>query len=341
MIRLVDLLKEITNDSFFNDKLALSFPTIISKDIKQALQGIELWQFAWKEANFDSRSDTFKRYDDSFKGGDANNVIAIKKSDFDRAISAIKNSKMRDKFKTFMLKKPWPEILQFGRFSKFLRDTNSYDKYKTTIDNLDYFKADDITAGIWNKNKQEEFASMKVEGAYYHVSANDNLKPGDIIKPYFDSKEYLKTMLGGTSMAGKVEFAMKVIEDTLEENRPSSAPSRQKTSYVFKTIDDAVEYLHGGDRPIYAVKTVGDVYFVDMKLIDEMNYEINDYISGLDDSIADDDEERREANNENSRKEMVKKINKLAKQYWAKKASSDPVWEGLTKKNIEVIKKVK
>lgn len=336
MIRLIDLLKEVTNDNFFNDKVALSFPTVISKDIKQALQGVDLWQFAWKEANFDSRSATFKKYNNTMSGGDSNDIIAIKKADFEQTISTIKNSKMRDRFKSFLIKKPWPAILQNGYFLKFLRDANSYNEYKTTIDNIDYFKSDDITANIWNKNKQKEFSSLKVEGAYYHVSANDNLKPGDIIKPYFDSKEYLKTMLGGTSMGGRVEYAMQVIEDTLEENRPSSAPSRQKTTYIFKSIDDAVEYLHGGDRPIYAIKPLGDVYFVDMNLIDEMNHEINAYVSDVSCSIADDDEEC-----ERLHKEMLTKIEQLAKQYWAKKASADPVWEGLTKQNIEIIKKVR
>jgi len=336
MVQLMDLLKEVTDDAFFNDKVALSFPTVIAKDIKQALQGVELWNFAWKEANFDSRSDTFKKYNDSMDGGNANDVIAIKKSDFDSAALAIKNSKMRDRFKSFLVKKPWPEILQFGRFSKFLRDNNAYNKYKTTIDGIGFFKFDDVTKSIWNSNKQKEFGALKVEGAYYHVSANDNLKPGDIVKPYFDSKEYVKNMTGGSSMGGKVEFAMQVIEDTLEENRPSSAPSRQKTTYVFKTIDDAVEYLHGGDRPIYAVKALGDIYFVDMKLIDEMNHEINSYINDVSCSVADDDEEC-----EKLHKEMLSNIKQLAKQYWAKKASEDPVWEGLTKQNIEIIKKVR
>lgn len=334
MIRLKDLLKEIADDAFFNDKVALGFPTVVSKDIKQALQGIDLWQFAWKEANFDSRSDTFKRYNDTMSGGDSNDIIAIKKVDFERALSAIKNSKMRDKFKSFLIKKPWPALLQGGYFLKFLRDTNSYDKYKTTIDNVDYFKADDITANIWNKNKQKEFSSLKVEGAYYHVSANDNLKPGDIIKPYFDSKEYVKTITGGGSMGNRVEIAFKFIESILEKNRPSSAPSREKTTYVFKTIDDAIEYLHGGDRPIYAVKLLGDVYFVDMKLVDEMNHEVNSYAEDIE-LIDDKKEEDRRF------KKYISTMNKLAKQYWAKKASEDPVWEGLTKQNIEVIKKVR
>ena len=334
MVRLIDLLKEVTNDNFFNDKVALSFPTVISKDIKQALQGVDLWQFAWKEANFDSRSATFKKYNNTMSGGDSNDIIAIKKADFEQTISTIKNSKMRDRFKSFLIKKPWPAILQNGYFLKFLRDTNSYNEYKTTIDNIDYFKSDDITANIWNKNKQKEFSSLKVEGAYYHVSANDNLKPGDIIKPYFDSKEYVKTVTGGGSMGNRVETAFKFIESILEENRPSSAPSREKTTYVFKTIDDAVEYLHGGDRPIYAVKPLGDVYFVDMRLVDEMNHEVNSYAEDIELIDNKKEEDRRF-------KEYKSIMNRLAKQYWAKKASADPVWEGLTKQNIEVIKKVR
>ena len=334
MIRLKDLLKEVTDDTFFNDKVALRFPAVVGKDIKQALQSTDLWQFAWKEANFDSRSDTFKKYNDTMSGGDANDIIAIKKIDFEKTVSAIKNSKMRDRFKSFLIKKPWPAILQNGYFLKFLRDTNSYNEYKTTIDNIDYFKSDDITANIWNKNKQKEFSSLKVEGAYYHVSANDNLKPGDIIKPYFDSKEYVKTVTGGGSMGNRVETAFKFIESILEENRPSSAPSREKTTYVFKTIDDAVEYLHGGDRPIYAVKPLGDVYFVDMRLVDEMNHEVNSYAEDIELIDNKKEEDRRF-------KEYKSIMNRLAKQYWAKKPSADPVWEGLTKQNIEVIKKVR
>ena len=104
MIRLKDLLNEVTNDNFFNDKIALSFPSVISKDIKQALQGIDLWQFAWKEANFDSRSATFKKYNNTMSGGDSNDIIAIKKADFEQTISTIKNSKMRDRFKSFLIK---------------------------------------------------------------------------------------------------------------------------------------------------------------------------------------------------------------------------------------------
>ena len=334
MIRLKDLLNEVTNDNFFNDKIALSFPSVISKDIKQALQGVDLWQFVWKEANFDSRSATFKKYNNTMSGGDSNDIIAIKKADFEQTISTIKNSKMRDRFKSFLIKKSWSAILQNGYFLKFLRDTNSYNEYKTTIDNIDYFKSDDITANIWNKNKQKEFSSLKVEGAYYHVSANDNLKPGDIIKPYFDSKEYVKTVTGGGSMGNRVETAFKFIESILEENRPSSAPSREKTTYVFKTIDDAVEYLHGGDRPIYAVKPLGDVYFVDMRLVDEMNHEVNSYAEDIELIDNKKEEDRRF-------KEYKSIMNRLAKQYWAKKASADPVWEGLTKQNIEIIKKVK
>ena len=54
-------------------------------------------------------------------------------------------------------------------------------------------------------------------------------------------------------------MSFKITENVLEENRPSNAPSRDKSSYVFKVADDAVEYLHGGDRPIYAVKVAGKV----------------------------------------------------------------------------------
>jgi len=334
MVRLIDLLKEVTDDAFFNDKVALRFPTVVSKDIKHALQGINLWEFAWKEANFDSRSDTFKKYNNSIGGGDANDLIAIKKSDFNRVVSAIKNNKMQDRFKSFLVKEPWSKLLQLGRFSKFLRDNNAYNKYKTTVDGIDFSKFNDVTKSIWNSNKQKEFGALKVKGAYYHVSANDNLKPGDIIKPYFDSKKYVKSTIGGSSMGNKMEMAFKFIESFLEENRPSSAPSREKTTYVFKTIDDAVEYLHGGGRPIYAVKPLGDVYFVDMKLIDEMNHEVNSYAEDIE-LIDDKKEEDRRF------KEYKSTMNKLAKQYWAQKASGDPVWEGLTKENIEVIKKVR
>ena len=35
MIRLTNLIKEIGIDGFFNDKIALSFPSVIAKDIKK------------------------------------------------------------------------------------------------------------------------------------------------------------------------------------------------------------------------------------------------------------------------------------------------------------------
>ena len=71
-----------------------------------------------------------------------------------------------------------------------------------------------------------------------------------------------------------------------------------------------------------------------MKLIDEMNHEVNSYAEDIE-LIDDKKEEDRRF------KEYKSTMNKLAKQYWAQKASGDPVWEGLTKENIEVIKKVR
>jgi len=37
MVRLIDLLKEVTDDAFFNDKVALRFPTVVSKIVEVIL----------------------------------------------------------------------------------------------------------------------------------------------------------------------------------------------------------------------------------------------------------------------------------------------------------------
>jgi hypothetical protein len=341
MIKLFDLLVEVSNANFFNDKIALNFPTVVAKDIKLSFDSIEVWKFTWSADNFENIGKTYKKYKD---GLGKYSVIAISKSNFDKVISDTKNPKMQDRIRTFVQQKPWDEILQSGLFLKFLIDTNSIDKYKTTADKVinREFDSEEITKNTWNTLKQLEFGKIKVEGAYYHVSVNNKLKPGDIIKPYFNSEEYVKKAISSNPFDRTSADTFRLIEDVLEKLRPSEAPSRDKTSYIFKTIDDAVEYLHGGDRSIYAIKPLGKVYFVDMNWIDKMNVEINDYVDIID--YEDDEELIDEAH-----KEMMKNINEMGKYYWSQKSTDEidtdygpePVWEGLTKENIEVIKQVR
>ena len=61
MIRLIDLLKEITSESFLQDKVALYFPTVIAKDIKKAFSGIDVYVLAYYENNFPG-GETQKKY---------------------------------------------------------------------------------------------------------------------------------------------------------------------------------------------------------------------------------------------------------------------------------------
>ena len=182
---------------------------------------------------------------------------------------------------------------------------------------------------IWNDLKSKSFDQYRIEGAYYHVSINDKLKPGDIIKPYFDSEEYAKIATQGSIGGYAAAMSFKFTENVLEENRPSSAPARDKSNYIFKVVDDAVEYLHGGDRPIYAVKATGKILWVDMKWVDEIQSEIALFADQYEDPTPEDE------------KEYHNTLNEMAKKYWAGESTGDPVWEGITKSNLEVIKKVK
>jgi len=331
MIRLKDLLKEVTSHTFLEDKILLRFPTVIAKDIKKAFSGVDFYVLAFYEKNFPG-GETQKKYIDSFMGGgDYNAPVLISKADFEAVIQ-----RMNPKFASNIKTKLQAQRPVLGNFTGFMYKNLDMEDFKYKAD--DYFANEKAITDevhnkiikIWNGLRSKSFDQFRVKGSYYHVSANDKLKPGDVIKPYFNSEEYAKIATQGSLSGWRAEMSFKFTENVLEENRPSSAPSRDKSSYVFKVVDDAIEYLHGGDRPIYAVKVTGKVLWVDMKWVDEIQSEI---------SLFNDD--RYDEPTTEEEKEYHDKLNEMAKKYWAGKPTEDPVWEGITKNNIEVIKKVK
>jgi hypothetical protein len=331
MIRLGDLLKEVTSQSFLTDKIALQFPTVIAKDIKKAFSGVDFYVLAFYEKNFPG-GETQKKYIGSFMGGgDYNAPVLISKADFEAVVQ-----RMNPKFASNIKTKLQAQRPVLGNFTSFMYKNLDMEDFKYKAD--DYF-ANEISirdevqskiAKIWNDLKSKSFDQLRVEGAYYHVSANDKLKPGDVIKPYFDSEEYAKIATQGSIGGYAAATSFRITESVLEENRPSNAPSRDKSNYIFKVVDDAVEYLHGGDRPIYAVKATGKVLWVDMKWVDEIQSEIALFNADRYDDPTPEEE-----------KEYRDNLDKMAKEYWAGKQTEDPVWEGITKNNIEVIKKVR
>lgn len=331
MIKLKDLLKEITSTSFLEDKILLRFPTVIAKDIKKAFSGVDFYVLAFYEKNFPGK-ETQKKYISSFMGGgDYAAPVLISKADYEAVVQRM-NPKFASNIKT-RLQAQRPVL---GSFTSFMYKNLDMEDFKYKAD--DYFANEKAITDevhnkiikIWNDLKSKSFDQFRVEGAYYHVSANDKLNPGDIIKPYFDSKEYAKIATQGSIGGWQVEMSFKFTENVLEENRPSSAPSRDKSSYVFKVVDDAIEYLHGGDRPIYAVKVTGKVLWVDMKWVDEIQSEIALFSADRYDDPTPEEE-----------KEYNDTLNKMAKKYWAGKPTKAPVWEGITKSDIVVLKKVK
>lgn len=331
MIKLQDILKEITSTSFLEDKISLQFPTVIAKDIKKAFSGVDFYVLAFYEKNFPG-GETQKKYINSFQGGGDYNVpVLISKVDYEAVVKRM-NPKFASNIKT-RLQAQRPVL---GNFTSFMYKNLDMEDFKYTAD--DYFinvekiedDVHDKIIKIWNDLKSKSFDPLRVKGAYYHVSVNDKLKPGDIVKPYFDSKEYAKIATQGSIGGWQAEMSFKYTENVLEENRPSNAPSRDKSSYIFKIVDDAVEYLHGGDRPIYAVKATGKVLWVDMKWVDEIQSEISLFnVDRYDDPTPEEEKEYHET------------LNEMAKKYWAGTPTKDPVWEGITKGNLEVIKKVK
>lgn len=331
MILLGDLLKEVTSQSFLVDKIALQFPTVIAKDIKKAFSGVDFYVLAFYEKNFPG-GETQKKYINGFMGGgDYNTPVLVSKADFEAVVQ-----RMNPKFASNIKTKLQAQRPVLGNFTSFMYTNLDMEDFKYKAD--DYFANEKaITAKvhnkiikIWNDLKSKSFDQLRVEGAYYHVSANDELKPGDVVKPYFNSEEYAKIATQGSIGGWQAEMSFKFTENVLEENRPSSAPSRDKSNYIFKVVDDAVEYLHGGDRPIYAVKATGKVLWVDMKWVDKIQSEISLFNADRYDDPTPEEE-----------KEYHNTLNEMAKKYWAGKPTEDPVWEGITKNNIEVVKKVR
>jgi|TARA_B110000503_G_C7137658_1_gene409518 hypothetical protein len=326
-----DILKEITSTSFLEDKILLRFPTVIAKDIKKAFSGVDFYVLAFYEKNFPG-GETQKKYINSFQGGgDYDAPVLISKVDYEAVVQ-----RMNPKFASNIKSKLQAQRPVLGNFTGFMYKNLDIEDFKYKAD--DYFANESSIRDevhnkiikIWNGLKSKSIDKFRVEGAYYHVSVNDKLKSGDIIKPYFDSKEYAKIATQGSLGGWQANISFKVTENVLEENRPSNAPSRDKSSYIFKVVDDAIEYLHGGDRPIYAVKATAKVLWVDMKWVDEIQSEIALFSSDRYDD-PDPDEE----------KEYHDTLNEMAKKYWAGKPTEDPVWEGITKNNLEVIKKVR
>lgn len=331
MIRLRDILKEITSTSFLEDKILLRFPTVIAKDIKKAFSGVDFYVLAFYNKNFPGEK-TQKKYINSFQGGgDYNAPVLISKTDYEAVVR-----RMNPKFASTIKTRLQAQRPVLGNFTSFMHKNLDIEDFKYKAD--DYFANESSIRDevhnkiikIWNDLKSKSFDSLRVEGSYYHVSVNDKLKPGDIIKPYFDSEEYAKIATQGSLGGWQAEMSFKFTENILEENRPSNAPTRDKSSYVFKVVDDAVEYLHGGDRPIYAVKATAKVLWVDMKWVDEIQSEIGLFNYDRYDDPTPEEE-----------KEYHDTLNEMAKKYWAAKPTKDPVWEGITKDTLEVIKKVR
>lgn len=338
MILLKTLLNEVLAPTFFKDKIALNLPTIIAKDIKEILSPITVWQFRWPVYYFDpNHSSKYKKLVSGGKDTGFMSIInVITKSDYEKALNYIKNPKSRNRLQSFVYPNFISDVLAKDNFLDFLIKHNSYDLYKSTFKDIFEGKFDSfqITADLWNGDKQSELISYRIEGAYYHVSLKDNLKPGEEIKPYFNSEKYVKNLTKGLIGGYAMQDAFKVIEEVLEKNRPSNMPSRNNSTFIFKTLDDAIEYLHGGDRPIYAIKPKGEVIWVDMNWVDEMNYEFNSYAKDMEDIYDKDDEDE-------IYKSFSNNIENIAKKYWSMKPTNDPVWEGITKNSIEIIKRVK
>jgi hypothetical protein len=331
MIKLISLLKEITSPSFLEDKILLRFPTVIAKDIKKAFSGVDFYVLAFYEKNFPG-GETQKKYIKSFQGGgDYNVIVLITKADFEAVVR-----RMNPKFASNIKARLQAQRPVLGNFTSFMYKKLNMKDFKYKAD--DYFSNERAVVNaahnkiikIWDNLKLKSFDQYRVEGAYYHVSANDKLKPDDVIKPYFNSEEYAKIATQGLIGGYAAAMSFKFTQSVLEENRPANAPSRNKSNYVFKVVDDAIEYLHGGDRPIYAVKVTSKIVWVDMKWVDEIQSEISLFSADRYDDPTPEEE-----------KEYHDTLKEMAKKYWAGKPTKDPVWEGITKGNLKVIKKVK
>jgi hypothetical protein len=329
MIKLKKLLKEATTKAFLQDKVSIRFPSVIAKDIKNAFSGIDFYIFKFNSEYFPPK-ETQKRYD---RSGFISVHILLSKSDYNKALERVSPKYAKDLNNKLNLKTT-PNLENFTNFlyqninvKDFKFNSDLYFENIKSVEEKVHKKIEDI----WNKVKSNSLDVFRVKDAYYHVAINDNLNPGDKIKPYFDAGLYAKQFtqrVGGDNSAQ----SFSITEDFLEENRPSGLPSRDKSAYIFKTVDDAIEYLHGGNRAIYAVKPIGSVVWVDMKWVDEIQSEILYFYNDCSNDYCEDSEDE---------KLLHKNLHDMAKKYWNGTATSSPVWEGITKGELEIIKKVK
>lgn len=169
-------------------------------------------------------------------------------------------------------------------------------------------------------NILKEVSSKKT---YYHTSPI-NYNVGDVIKPYFDSDKY-STDDGSAPIR-------KTVETILNKTKPSNLPSRDKSVFIFKTLADAKRYAKDmSSRYVYIVSSPASIAWHDMNWIDYIFGKAAAWSLGTMPSYE------------------LKQLKSYAMLYWNGESTvqhtsgyfKTPIWEGMAKGSVEVIKKVK
>ena len=168
-------------------------------------------------------------------------------------------------------------------------------------------------------SKYDSSSIENEEGLFYHiVPKKSDVRPGQILKPYFTGSK--KSGFMGTE-TDKLE----VFEEILEEHRPKDLPSRLNAAFLFVDAGAALKYNQTWKGDIWLAEPLGDVAKVDMRLAEDLQSEIlnrselypYDYYGWEDDE----EEVKRQQQYDD---EFAANSRAIAKQYWAGEAGKRP-----------------
>jgi len=326
------LLQESNTQSIINTYIPFEF-TSKSKEVLKSLDGIKSYFFYYpkNEDLFNSKlSNDDEAPDYGPKSWEYYQLNLISPSDWAHILSKLK-PKFKDKFLSQKKDKIPTVHKEFLKWAKSNLNFNDFQvKLTDTLDDSLQKKLYNKIKDVWEQNDSKKFAKFELKDSVYHVSKNTGLKPGDIIKPYFDAKKYAQGATAGNFGASKATAAFVIADELVEKYRPSSLPSRKKSVFVFKTIKDAIRY--GGAAPVYAV-SVGKHIWADMNVFDNIAAIINDTYEAADYHGWDEKE---------LQAELVDMAEDDIKKYWSgKPGRKPPVWEGISNEPLTVLKRVK
>jgi hypothetical protein len=167
------------------------------------------------------------------------------------------------------------------------------------------------------KNFLKQFDSSNIDQQHdylYHVAPpQNNLKPGQILAPYFSGARELDLFGAKTNKLANFE---EILEKAREQINPQ-APSRLNAAYGFTKVEDAVAFNTTWQGEIWLIEALGDTFAADMRIPEmiqslwrSFQMHVNElYEQDLPQDILNSEIDILES-------EVVDQANELAKKYW-------------------------